>query len=84
MRRTLVIASLALTTMLGGCAVTPYYGPPRIYPAQVYTPAPVYAPNVYHQNHGYQNYNNGYREQHRWNSWYRCQQVYGNRARCVY
>jgi hypothetical protein len=74
MRRTLVIASLALTTMLGGCAVTPYYGPPTIYPAPV-----VYTPRVYQYNNGY-----SYHEQRRWNSWYRCQQVYGNRARCVY
>jgi|Laugresu1bdmlbsd_1035121.scaffolds.fasta_scaffold00068_28 hypothetical protein len=82
MKRTLVITALALTTTLGGCAVTPvgYYGPPRA----VVVEAPTIYPPQYQYRPMYRNDYNGYREQRRWNSWYQCQRYYGNSARCAY
>jgi hypothetical protein len=82
MRRTLVITALALTTTLGGCVASPYgyYGPSRV----VTVEGPTIYPPQYQARPMYRNDYRGYQEQHRWNSWYRCQQVYGNRARCVY
>ena len=88
MKRALVIASLALATTLGGCAVTPvaYYGPPRAVIVQSPPPAVVVpGPTIYPPQYMYRpNFDNGYARQRRWNSWYACQQYYGNSARCVY
>ena len=79
MKRALVITTLALATALGGCTVTPvaYYGPPR---AVVVEGPTIYPPQYQYRPY----YGNGYYEQRRWNSWYACQQYYGNSARCVY